>query len=132
MPMAKALRKLVVWSIAVLVCVSLAGMIYQYWPKQFARESWRSGADIVRGSIVKDLTDRQLLLGKSRPEVRLLLGEPDFCFVDIHTVACADRSVTEFDYKFTAPKCHLIWGCKMEVHFGTPSSVVDSVTINAD
>jgi hypothetical protein len=128
--MGKALRKLILWSMAILVCVSLAGMISDYWPKQFARERWQSGRDIYRGSMVQDLVGSRVLVGRSRQEVIHLLGEPNQCFADRYSVTCTDQRADGFEYSFTARKCHLVWGCTLDVHFGMSSSVVDSVTVN--
>jgi hypothetical protein len=128
--MGKALRKLILWSMAILVCVSLAGMIYGYWPKQFERERWQSGRDIYRESMVQDLIGRRVLVGRSRAEVIYLLGEPDHCWADRYSVTCRDQRTDGFEYRFSARKCHLFSGCTQDVHFGMSSLVVDSVTVN--
>ncbi len=43
----------------------------------FDSGAWKSGEPGVRGRMVHDLVDGGLLVGKTRSEVKLLLGEPD-------------------------------------------------------
>lgn len=43
----------------------------------FDSGAWKSGKPGVRGRMVHDLVDRGLLVGKTRSEVKRLLGEPD-------------------------------------------------------
>lgn len=130
--MCKVLREVIFWPMAILACLSLAGMIHSYWPRPFAQERWQSGGEIYRGSMVQDLIDRQGLVGKPRREVLDLLGEPNNCFANLHSVACTDRNVGSLEYRFKARKCHLFWGCALEIQFDTRTFVVDSVTVNTD
>ncbi len=43
----------------------------------FDSGAWKSGIGGIRGRMANDLVERQLLLGKTRPEVIRLLGAPD-------------------------------------------------------
>lgn len=46
-------------------------------PSRFDAVTWRAGDLRTRGTMVRDLIDRDLLIGKSRREAVALLGPPD-------------------------------------------------------
>src|SRR5258705_1057595 len=48
---------------------------------KFDSKAWKAGGSSSRGAMVQDLTGRGLLIGRTRPEVVDLLGEPDMCAV---------------------------------------------------
>lgn len=133
MAMGMPLRKLVRWSITIFVCVNLLGLLYDLWPKRFTRERWQSGHEVYRGSIVTDLVERRIIVGRSRFEVSHLLGAPDQCYAHLphsSSVACTDERADRLDYRFLGRRCHFVWGCTMMVGFNTSSQTVDSVTLD--
>ena len=131
-PMAKAYRKALVWCVAIFAVVSLAGLIYDLWQKPFQREPWRSGTELSRGSMVRDLIQRKILVGRTRTEVRQLLGEPDYCLRNNRFLDCKEENADLFQYRVTGRRCHVVWGCTMDVHFESSSWIVASAFINSD
>lgn len=53
------------------------------WPKEtFSQERWRTVPAPERYKLVRDLFDRQLLVGKSSVDVESLLGKPTYASPD--------------------------------------------------
>lgn len=75
--------------LAVLIAVAafLAGALFalsylylhdlSFRKQPFSAETWRSGNERTRGSMIADLMERDLLHGKSPSEITDLLGTPD-------------------------------------------------------
>jgi hypothetical protein len=93
------------------------------------------GDPSLRGAMVEDLTDRGLLIGKSRTEVVELLGPPNGCGIfDGVSVAqnanCDDPKVDWFGYRVvTISRCYF-WVCRMNVNFRTDSYRVEELTVS--
>lgn len=130
--MAKACRKILVWCVTIFAVVSLAGLIYDFGPKHFHPKRWQSGSEISRGSMVKDLIERRILIGRTRTEVIELLGEPDYCLRNNKFLDCKDEKSDAFEYRFNGRRCHPIWGCTMDIHFEASSQIADSTFISSD
>jgi hypothetical protein len=49
-----------------------------YFPEyHFESEKWKLGDKRVRGSMVRELEERKILIGKTRQEIKRILGKPD-------------------------------------------------------
>jgi len=87
--------------------------------------------------MAQDLMDRNLLTGKSRVEVRDLLGAPDECGVDTNqtiataaTVVCGDPKEDWYAYKvITIARCRF-WECLLQVSFDEHTYRVTSVAVS--
>jgi len=77
-------------------------------PQTFDSERWKTGNKSVRGSMVKDINDSNMLKGKTKSEVVLILGKPDMEKVD--------GWVWSYEV-ITIPRCRFIWTCGMEIAF---------------
>jgi len=60
-----------------LVFSDAASVVQSFNPSRFDAATWRTGNLRTRGTMVRDLIDRELLIGKSRQEAVALLGPPD-------------------------------------------------------
>lgn len=77
-------------SLAILAAVFLCGVAllagstyiyltdFSYKRQPFVAESWRAGDSKLRGTMVPDLLDKNILIGRSAAEVTALLGPSDF------------------------------------------------------
>jgi hypothetical protein len=45
--------------------------------REFDSDTWKRGDKAARGSMVKDLQEKKILLDKNQNEVKIVLGEPD-------------------------------------------------------
>jgi hypothetical protein len=86
----RVLRRRAAIAAALLVALALAGLLalmllsadLRYWseffsPTPFEAPAWRSGGERERGAMVRDLIDRELLIGKTRAEAIEILGPPE-------------------------------------------------------
>lgn len=74
-------------------------------PQKFNSEKWKSGGKSVRGSMVEDLKESEILKNKTNSEIEQLLGK-------------ADESANDwlgYDV-ITISRCY-IWNCRMEINF---------------
>jgi outer membrane protein assembly factor BamE (lipoprotein component of BamABCDE complex) len=79
-----------------------------YYPNiPFDERAWRNGGRRVRGSMVRDIMGRELLLGKSQEEVLQLLGEPEI----------RNQSQKAFFYSINTDALCTISPCDMMVFF---------------
>jgi hypothetical protein len=75
-------KKIFVFSLLTLLAV--CSVVYlsinqKYEAKAFGPQEWRQSSDIkIRGSMVNDLIDGEILINKSRGEVEEMLGQPDY------------------------------------------------------
>lgn len=90
------------------LCVALCAAVFlgSCTPasKQFNSELWKSGDINVRGTMVQDLLDRRVLLGKSPADVQQLLGKPDYIEDNWYAYKVA-----------TLKRCRDKWECRLEI-----------------
>jgi hypothetical protein len=103
---------------------------------EFDSKTWKAGGLSSRGAMVQDLTDRGLLIGKTRTEVVDLLGEPDMCGVStkngptVSPAKCGDGKVDWFGYNVvTIPRCNL-WKCYLNVNFNSDTYRVEDLAVS--
>jgi len=130
-PKTKTLRSVVV---AVITAALLCGCSCS--DSKFDSKAWKAGGSSSRGGMVQDLTDRGLLIGRTRTEVVDLLGEPDMCGVrtqDVPTVSpakCSDGKVGWFGYNVvTIPRCNF-WKCYLNVNFNSDTYRVENLAVS--
>ncbi len=103
---------------------------------KFDSKAWKEGGSSSRGAMVQDLTDRGLLIGRTRPEVIDLLGEPDTCAVTtrngqtVSPAKCGDVKVDWFGYNVvTIPRCNF-WKCYLNVNFNSDTYRVENLAVS--
>ncbi len=66
-------------AVALVVALSMDAryVVESFSPAQFDAEAWRAADERSRGSMVRDLIKRGLLIGRSRQDAVALLGPPD-------------------------------------------------------
>ena len=99
-----------------LIVVSVLSACSVPSPRRFDSKVWLSGGSSVRGSMVQDIIDRDLLKDKTKAEVERLLGKPDSQY---STERWSGYEVV------TISRCYF-WTCRLEVGFDE-RSVVSSV-----
>ena len=110
-------KKIPMWVKALVAFVGLGSLLLFYAssfpsPQLFDSNSWLSGNAKNRGSMVRDINDRQLLKGKTKSEIERLLGKPDFVLNDW---VWAYKVETRF-------RCN-IWDCGMELGFDPQTNI---------
>ena len=103
---------------------------------KFDSKAWKAGGSSSRGTMVQDLTDRELLIGRTRSEVVDLLGEPDMCGVSnkpeptVSSAKCSDGKVDWFGYNVvTIPRCDF-WKCYLNVNFNSDTYRVEDLAVS--
>lgn len=101
---------------------------------KFDSKAWKAGSSSSRGAMVQDMTDRGLLIGKTRSEVVDLLGKPDMCGVStprtVFSAACSDGKVDWFGYNVvTIPRCRF-WKCYLNVNFSSDTYRVEDTAVS--
>jgi len=84
--------------------------------------------------MVQDMTDRGLLIGRTRSEVVDLLGEPNMCGVSspptVSSAECSDGKVDWFGYNVvTIPRCNF-WKCYLNVNFSSDAYRVEDLAVS--
>ena len=130
-PKTKTLRLVVA---AVITAALLCGCSRS--DSKFDSKAWKAGGSSSRGGMVQDLTDRGLLIGRTRTEVVDLLGEPDMCGVrtqDGPTVSpakCSDGKVDWFGYNVVSiPRCNF-WKRYLNVNFNSDTYRVEDLAVS--
>ena len=71
------IKKILLITVSIIVTIFLGLYVLFSQPQmEFDSLLWKNGDMATRGSMVKDLESRQILIGKSREEVRNILGSP--------------------------------------------------------
>ncbi|SRR6266550_6138150 len=103
---------------------------------KFDSKEWKAGGASYRGTMVQDLTERGLLIGRTRTEVAELLGKPDMCGVSdeggptVVPADCSDEKVDWYGYNVvTIPRCHF-WKCYLNVNFGPDTHRVEDLAVS--
>ena len=103
---------------------------------KFDSKAWKAGGSSSRGAMVQDLTDRGLLIGRTRPGVVDLLGEPDMCAVStrngptVSPAKCGDAKVDWFGYNVvTIPRCNF-WKCYLNVNFNSDTYRAEDLAVS--
>ena len=103
---------------------------------KFDSKAWKAGGSSSRGAMVQDLTDRGLLIGRTRPGVVDLLGEPGMCAVStrngptVSPAKCGDAKVDWFGYNVvTIPRCNF-WKCYLNVNFNSDTYRVENLAVS--
>lgn len=86
--------------------------------KPFNSQEWIRGTPSARGQMVQDLSDRKMLINKSKTEVEALLGKPD------------GQHLAMWEYNVvTIPRCYF-WDCRMEVSFDENTGKVEGIAVS--
>ncbi|PYT34946.1 MAG: hypothetical protein DMG58_03570 [Acidobacteria bacterium] len=103
---------------------------------KFDSKEWKTGGASYRGAMLPDLTERGLLIGRTRTEVAELLGKPDMCGAangDEPTVVpanCSDEKVNWYGYNVvTIPRCYF-WKCYLNVNFDPGTNRVEGIAVS--